>query len=408
MLKDAIYMSHLAEPEALGKRPRHSRLRPLSKQLFDVIFDSAGDAMMVIDDTLRIVAFNCASEKLTGLRKDQALGKRCYQVYCCPHNTSSPELSNQCPLRDRGEFSTSELIHSFPSADGKNVTASVTHTPISWLTRKDGYQLVVVREVHRRKRRQQNDADVIAQLSHELLSPLNLIRGYAATLSNLEETFTAEQRRRYIQAIESTACRLTQLVRGFAALPALESGSLSLSLEVCSLHKLVQRVVTEMHARNIDSVIRLRSSKALPLVRMDTQMIEQVVTNLLDNAIKYSPQGSEIEVAVRKASDKEALTAIQGKQSLVKPPCLIVSVRDSGTGIDQKDLELIFEKYYRGQNGLTHSVQGLGLGLYICRAIVESHGGRIWSRSKIGDGSTFYFSLPVHQPTPKSRRLKSK
>lgn len=408
MSKDAIYISDLAEPEALEKRPRCSRLRPWSKQLFEVIFDSAGDAMMVIDNTLRIVAFNCASEKLTGLRKDQALGKRCYQVYSCSHSTSSLELSNQCPLRDRRECSTSELIHSFPSADGKNVTASITHTPISSLTLKNEYQLVVVRKVHRRKRTQQNDADVIAQLSHELLSPLNLIRGYAATLSHLEETFTAEQRRRYLQAIESKACRLTQLVRDFMALPYLETGSLSLSLEVASLHKLVQRVATEMRAHNVDSVIRLSSSKALPSVRMDTQKIEQVVINLLDNAIKYSPQGSEIEVAVRRASDKEALTAIQGKQSLVKPPCLIVSVRDSGIGIDQDDLELIFEKYYRGRNSVKHSVQGLGLGLYICKAIVESQGGRIWARGKIGEGSTFYFSLPVHQPTPKSRQLKSR
>ena len=121
------------------------------------------------------------------------------------------------------------------------------------------------------------------------------------------------------------------------------------------------------------------------------------MTNLLVNAVKYSPQGGDIRVSVRQSRNEEGLVAILGDASL-PPPCLIVSVRDSGIGIPEDELERVFEKFHRVDNRLTRATSGVGLGLYICKLIVEAHGGHIWATSKAGEGSTFSFSLPVHQP----------
>jgi signal transduction histidine kinase len=125
--------------------------------------------------------------------------------------------------------------------------------------------------------------------------------------------------------------------------------------------------------------------------------------NVLVNAAKYSPQGGDIEVSVRHVQDEDELVAILGEVSSVKLPCLIVAVRDSGVGIPEDELGRVFEKFYRVDNRLTRATSGAGLGLHICKLIVEAHGGHIWAKSKVGEGSTLSFSLPTEKPTRQRR-----
>ncbi len=119
------------------------------------------------------------------------------------------------------------------------------------------------------------------------------------------------------------------------------------------------------------------------------------MTNLLVNAVNYSPKDGDIEVIVWQAHNEHELEEVMGEAPPAKFPCLIVSVTDSGIGIPEAELEHVFERFYRVDNRLTRVTSGSGLGLYICKTIVEAHGGQIWARSTLREGSTFSFSLPV-------------
>jgi signal transduction histidine kinase len=143
------------------------------------------------------------------------------------------------------------------------------------------------------------------------------------------------------------------------------------------LARLVQGVVRRLRASNPDVSVTLDIPPNLPIVMADRERIEEVLQNLLDNAIKYSPQRRDMTVACRATGDE-----------------VIVSVSDSGIGISLRDREQIFHRFQRVGHHLTRTVAGAGLGLYICHAIVEAHGGHIWVESTLHEGSTFSFSLP--------------
>jgi signal transduction histidine kinase len=246
-----------------------------------------------------------------------------------------------------------------------------------------------------REHRKQPEPDAISVLSHELLSPLTLIKGYAATLLQLGEDISEEQKKQYLRGIESAGNKLADLLENFRDISRIEAGTLNLVVEPTSLPDLLRKTISETQNQTTKHIIKLRLARPLPRVNIDRRKMEQLMTNLLGNAMKYSPQGGEIEVSVRQARDEDELEEALGEPPLAALPCLIVSIIDSGIGIPEEDLNKIFHKFYRVDNRLTRTTSGAGLGLYICKIIVEAHGGHIWVESKVDEGSTFHFSLPV-------------
>ena len=150
-----------------------------------------------------------------------------------------------------------------------------------------------------------------------------------------------------------------------------------MDLAPLDLSHLVQGVVRRLQAKSPDFTVTLDLPPNLPTVMADRDRIEEVLQNLLDNAIKYSPRQRNLTVACKATGDE-----------------VIVSVRDTGMGISLRDQEHIFNRFHRVGESIAHSMPGAGLGLYICRAIVEAHGGQIWVESTLHEGSTFSFSLP--------------
>lgn len=239
------------------------------------------------------------------------------------------------------------------------------------------------------------EPDGLSVLSHELLSPLTLIKGYAATLLQLSDVITGAQREHYCRGIESATDRLIRLLENLRDVSQLETSNPRLLVERTSLSDLLREAASEVQSQTKKHVIRLRLPRALPALDIDRQKISQVTINLLGNAVKYSPQGGDIEVTARQVQSEEKLREIFGEAPALKAPCVIVSVSDAGIGIPEGDLARIFDKFYRVDNRLTRVTPGVGLGLYICRMIVTAHGGHIWARSTRESGSTFFFSLPV-------------
>jgi signal transduction histidine kinase len=172
--------------------------------------------------------------------------------------------------------------------------------------------------------------------------------------------------------------RLDGLVRDVLNAARIESGDLRLHPEPISALPVVRQVVEQMRARTEGRVIKIPEIPGLPLVYADRDRIAEVLVNLLDNADKYSPPGEDITIEVR-ADEVE----------------LVVSVRDHGNGLPQNDLERVFEKFYRTDSSDSQVAYGYGLGLYVCRLLVEAQGGRIWAENNPQGGTTFSFAMPV-------------
>jgi signal transduction histidine kinase len=175
---------------------------------------------------------------------------------------------------------------------------------------------------------------------------------------------------------------LQELIHDLLESSAIDAGLLRLDPQPVMLHRLIPSLVDEMARRTRRHRFVVDFPRAFPVVEADPTRIDQVLRNLLDNAIKYSPEGGMIVV-----------------RGQVEEERVVISVADQGVGIAPEHLNRLFEKFFRVESSLGHHVVGSGLGLPIARTIVEGHGGRIWAESKLGEGSTFYFTLPLIKPT---------
>jgi len=238
--------------------------------------------------------------------------------------------------------------------------------------------------------------DEISILSLELLAPLTLIKGYTATLLHLNNAINEDQKDRYLRGIESSANKLIRLLENIRDLVQLGDTE-SITCHPTSLSHVIQKVVSEMQSQATTYFIKFSRFSSVPKVNINQQKIEQVTTNLLSNAIKYSPEGSDIEIEINQVGNQSEMEKLFGYVPKIRFPCLIVSISDSGIGIPETELKRIFNRSYRVDNRITRTTKGFGFGLYMCKVIVDAHGGQIWARNRTQGGSTFSFSLPLEQ-----------
>jgi two-component system sensor histidine kinase KdpD len=218
-------------------------------------------------------------------------------------------------------------------------------------------------------------------ISHDLRTPLASIMGAVTGLLEGGETYQPETRQSLLQTIREAAGRLNRLVSNLLDMARLESGTIDLRREWCDVEDIVGVALQELDEALTGRPVRVDIPPDLPLIKADFSLMVQVVVNLLDNALKYSPPGSEIALWA---------TAKEGEVRL--------AVADRGSGISEGERERIFDKFYRSPS--SQHVGGTGLGLPICKGIVEAHGGKIWWEPRPGGGSIFTFSLPPVEPQP--------
>ena len=240
-----------------------------------------------------------------------------------------------------------------------------------------------VRDLTRERQQEEQRSTFISVISHELKTPIAIIKGYASTLADNYAKLDAEGMHSRLVAVEEEADRLDKLVGNLLYASRIQANGLQMDIATLDLERLIRGVVRRFQAKYPDVSITLDISESLPTVTADRERIEEVLQNLLDNAVKYSPRQRAITIASH-ATGEEA----------------IVSISDAGMGISLRDQQQIFERFQRIGDPLMQSTPGAGLGLYICRAIVEAHGGRIWVESTLRQGSTFSFSLPREEKAP--------
>jgi PAS domain S-box-containing protein len=226
----------------------------------------------------------------------------------------------------------------------------------------------------------------LSTVSHELRTPLTSIKSFSEILLTYDED--RETQKEFLNIIMEESDRLTRLINDFLDLSKIESGRMqweTVELSVPEVIKTAMNATQALAAKN-NLEVKVEVSPNLPTIMCDRDRLVQVVTNLLSNAIKFTPEEGKIEVKARMCE--------RGKSG-EKADMVLVSVTDSGIGIDPKDQKSIFEKFKQVGDTLTDKPKGTGLGLPICKEIIEHYGGRLWVESKLGKGSTFFFTLPL-------------
>jgi two-component system phosphate regulon sensor histidine kinase PhoR len=264
-------------------------------------------------------------------------------------------------------------------SSGRHLEASCV--PIKELAAGKAGNVVVLHDVTGLHQAEQARNDFVSMVSHELRTPLTSIKAYVDTLQREDVEFDEETRASFISVISRETERMTRLINDILDLSRIEAGRLDLRPTFVDLPELIRRVVSRTESQAVGHRIVLDLPSEMGPVLAEQAKLEQVMLNLIGNAIKYSPEGGDIEIAVRRLKEKS-----------------MVSVSDHGIGISQEQLPYIFDKYHRASLGSGGGIRGAGLGLFVTKSIVEAHGGRIWAESTEGAGTTVIFTVPLATP----------
>ena len=360
----------------------------LERERLSTVLERMADGVVITDESGTVVMINPAAARILKYDEERAIGRRFPQV---AYSYQLIDLWNRC--RDTQE-EQSEIVETALYSDF--VRAVVTP-----LRQEPPRYLVMLQDLTHIRRLETIRRDFISNISHELRTPLASLSLVVETLRDgaLEDPPAAQ---RFLSHMETELASLTQTVEELLELSRIESGRVPLEIKATKVRKLILKPTKRLKPQAERKGISLQLSipDDLPRVRADAARVQQVVTNLLHNAIKFTPPGGTVTISAHlrlpSGDGRARLPALRGEaasQEITGRPLLIFSVADTGVGIPQEDLQRIFERFYKTDRA--RSQEGTGLGLAISKHIIEGHGGRIWAESIEGTGSTFYFSLPV-------------
>jgi two-component system, OmpR family, phosphate regulon sensor histidine kinase PhoR len=262
---------------------------------------------------------------------------------------------------------------------GEPLWLSVTAADMSGGDGRPG-RVLAMRDISEVRALEQLKSDFVATVSHELRTPLTSIYGFAETLLREDASFGEEDRASFVRYIASEAERLNRLVDSLLSAARLETGAVGLVLAPVDVAAVARDVAPWAGGRSEQHKLALVLPPGGALADADADRVRQVLINLIDNAIKYSPDGGTVTVRVRK------------RRRVVE-----LRVSDEGIGISERDQRNLFQKFFRVDAAMSRGIRGIGLGLYLVRGFVTAMGGRIWVESEHGKGSTFVVELPASE-----------
>jgi two-component system phosphate regulon sensor histidine kinase PhoR len=346
------------------------------------MLDQMLEAVMIVDaDTKKVVLANRAARALASSLGNWDESLELLPMRLLDSVSEAPLPRDEWPLWRalQGEtVAATKYIMELPEGTRWYILASAVPLRDSSGRVREG--LLVAQDVSELHRLDRERDQLVAVISHELRNPLASVVGYAQLLrQRLRSGDTREQR--YLVTLEAQARRMAALIEGLTSVSQLAGEAARPVFQPVDLSLLCRRVAEQVQVTTSEHQIRLEVPDTL-ICTCDAGRIEQVLANLLNNAVKYSPGGGEITLTLHQRDAHARL-----------------AVRDRGIGIPREVQERLFERFYRGPN-VTTITSGLGLGLYICAQIVALHHGRIWVESELGQGSTFYVELPLARPEP--------
>lgn len=369
------------------------------KDQFEVIINSIEDGVIMIDDKQTIQLLNPAAATLCGWPIDEATGINVQTVLKLVNEKGEPRDDGDNPFNQIFKSGQSVRDNSafLMNRSKKQAPINFSLSPMLDSNGQPTAAVVVFRDVSVERAQEQQRGDFISTASHEMRTPVAAIEGYLALALNDKVATIDNRARDYLEKAHSSTQHLGQLFQDLLTSAKAEDGRLTSHPTVLELGSFLEqltndlRFVAEKKGLFMDFAVGSGKSNTInatkptggervirPLyyVNVDADRLREVITNLFDNAVKYTPEG---KVSI----------GLTGDDAVVQ--CY---VRDTGPGIPAEDVPHLFQKFYRVDNSATRTIGGTGLGLFICRKIVELYSGRIWAESEVGKGSTFYINLP--------------
>ena len=359
-----------------------------------LILNAIEDGVLVVDNKGIIRLCNPAAATLTGWSLEDATGIDAHAVLKFTDEKGAPLASDQDPLsqglKTGGHIQSSNIM--LAPKNGTNQFISMSVSPIK---DKDGQLTGVVavfRDISKEKTEEQRRADFISTASHEMRTPVAAIEGYLALAMNDKVTSIDAKARSYLEKAHSSTQHLGKLFQDLLTSAKAEDGRLVSHPVVVEMSEYLEQLVDSLRFSADSKGLEMKFSigvsnqassgsaghviKPLYYVHVDADRMREVITNLFDNAVKYTQSG-------------RITIGLTGNNDVVQ-----LFIKDTGPGIPTEDLGHLFQKFYRVDNSSTRTIGGTGLGLFISRKIVELYKGRIWAESEVGKGSTFYINLP--------------
>jgi PAS domain S-box-containing protein len=349
------------------------------RRRLDALLEVSADGIMVLGPELTIQRMNRTLTSLTGWSSEEALGYDYALVIdwarCDSERTLTEAVEQGWPFREnRPLYVEGDLRR----RNGSIVSVGITYAPLLGSSNRLLNIIGIVRDITKFREADVLKDTFVSVVSHELKTPVAIIKGYAETLQRPKARRNPQLVGELLGEIVEEADRLSSLVDDLLDASRLEAGGLSFQdVEAVDLEEIAERVVERYTLQTKRHSLHLDFPDDLPTIDGDPKRLEQVLDNLVSNALKYSPKGGE--VTIRGWEDDAEVH---------------LSVTDEGVGIPLDEQERIFERFYRVEAPDSRGVSGTGLGLYLARAIVRAHGGRIWVESTPGQGATFHVALP--------------
>jgi PAS domain S-box-containing protein len=355
------------------------------RERWEAVFRFTDEGIVIFDRTGTIVGFNPACTEITRYSVADAIGKPFGKIIAAigPEGASGSVNPLDRVLREGVTIAKSEQL--IESRTGDRIWAEISYSPIFDDAGRVTSGIAIVRNTTRDREVEEIKSDFISIVSHELRTPLTAIKGFLSMTLKSDFGELTEKQYHYLSRVYQSNQRMIDLVEDLMDATYIESGKITLSIRPIAMENIINEVVSELAGKGAANQIMLnvRRRQRLPLVLADETRLHQIVLNLVDNAIKYSMPGTNVEIDFR----------IQGDD-------LVTTVSDHGVGISKHQIDRLFTKFGRIFNPLSIQAGGTGLGLYIVKNLVESHGGRIWATSQEGKGSRFHFTLPIAKQLP--------
>lgn len=365
----------------------------------DIILNSIEDGVVLVDDQQVIRLFNPGASNITGWKREEAEGLDWRLVFKFIDNKGEPVDDAQTPFAKagRGTAAVRDNSANITSKSGKAVATNFSVSPLMNANQQTTGLVGIFRDVSQERQEEAQRADFISTASHEMRTPVAAIEGYLSLALNDKVATIDTRARDYLEKAHASTQHLGQLFQDLLTSAKAEDGRLTNHPRVVEIGEFLEQLTQDLrfaaqkknlyveflmgNTSTVDATTPVQLSvdkvvRPLYYVLADPDRLREVITNLFDNACKYTDNG------------KIGL-GLTGNDSVVQ-----MYVRDTGHGIPAEDIPHLFQKFYRVDNSATRTIGGTGLGLFICRKIVELYQGRIWVESTLGKGSTFYINLP--------------
>jgi PAS domain S-box-containing protein len=365
----------------------------------DLIIDSIDDGVVIMDEQKIVRLFNPAASTITGWKASDVIGLDYKSVFKLTDQKGEPYTDEKDPFGQ--VFAKATAVHDnnavLINTSDKPVAVTFSVSPLLDKDKVTGL-VGIFRDVSQERGEEKRSADFVSTASHEMRTPVAAIEGYLALALNERVSTIDSKAREYLEKAHESTQHLGKLFQDLLTSTKAEDGRLSDHPSVIEMSAFTEKVVEDLrfsaekkglhmeyvmgtHTNETVNASHIESNgpkviKPLYYVHADPERIREVVTNLFDNAVKYTESGT-ISIG------------LTGNNDVIQ-----ISIKDTGPGIPESDIPHLFQKFYRVDSSATRTIGGTGLGLFICAKIIELYNGRIWVESKVGEGSTFYINLP--------------